>query len=309
MDNSKNNFDLANKIGPLLAPEWPISPKYIIMKQFFFPLLIGFAPSAISAQTMSCCVASATESFARLASDKVFVMSHSEPQPFRFDSRQGKEFQFKASDGSEAYGWEIKSTTQSDNYLLVIHEWWGLNDYIKQESETMWKDLGNINVIAVDLYDHKVAANSQDAAKLVQAVTTQRAEAILRGAIAYAGTKAKIYTVGWCFGGGWSLQASLLAGAQAAGCVMYYGMPEKDLDKLKRLHADVLGIFANKDNFITPKIVDEFAERMNAAGKKLTLKRYDAVHAFANPSNPNFDKAAREDAYGNMLSFIRARIK
>ena len=309
MDNSKNNFDLANKMGPLLAPEWPISPKYIIMKQFFFPLLIGFAPSAISAQTMSCCVASATESFARLASDKVFVMSHSEPQPFRFDSRQGKEFQFKASDGSEAYGWEIKSTTKSDNYLLVIHEWWGLNDYIKQESETMWKDLGNINVIAVDLYDHKVAANSQDAAKLVQAVTTQRAEAILRGAIAYAGTKAKIYTVGWCFGGGWSMQSALLAGKQSKACVMYYGMPEEKIEKLKTLNAPILFVWPEQDQWINKAMVSKFEVNMKASKKSLEVKSYNADHAFANPSNPKYNKEFADDAFKNAIAFIKTHLK
>jgi carboxymethylenebutenolidase len=143
----------------------------------------------------------------------------------------------------------------------------------------------------------------------MQEANTARVEMIIKGAITYAGAKAKIYTIGWCFGGGWSLQASLLAGNQAAGCVMYYGMPEKDVDKLTALHADVLGLFANKDQWINPKIVDEFAESMKKAGKKLIVKKYDADHAFANPSNPSFDKDAKTDAYKNAIGFLKERMK
>lgn len=264
---------------------------------------------ALRAQkTMNCCSPSATEAFAQMVSDKKFVQGHMEPLPFSFRSENGTAITFKAADGTDAYGWEIKSKTPTNNYLIVVHEWWGLNDYIKQESETLWKDIGNVNVIAIDLYDKKIATTREDAVKYVQAVTTERATAIIKGVIAYAGPDAKIYTIGWCFGGGWSLQATLLAGNQAAGCVMYYGMPEKDIDKLKTLHADVLGIFGNKDQGINAKIVDEFAANMDKAGKKLILKRYDAGHAFANPSNPSFDKEAKEDAYKNVLAFFKSRV-
>ena len=279
------------------------------MKKLIVYLLLLSSSIALQAQKMSCCAPSATEAFSQLSSDKKFVSSHNEPLPFIFQSENGKPITFKASDGSDAFGWEIKSKTPTHNYLIVVHEWWGLNDYIKQESENLWKDLGNINVIAIDLYDKKVATTREDAVKYVQAVTTDRAVAIIKGSIAYAGPEAKIFTIGWCFGGGWSLQASLLAGKQASGCVMYYGMPEKDLDKLKTLQSDVLGIFGNKDQFINTKLVDEFADNMNKAGKKLILKRYNADHAFANPSNPSFDKDAKEDAYKNVLSFLKPRIK
>jgi carboxymethylenebutenolidase len=265
--------------------------------------------SAEAQQKMSCCSPSATDAFAQLASDQTFVKSHPEPLPFTFQSDNGKDIIFKAADGSDAYGWEIKSKTPSNNYIFVIHEWWGLNDYIKKESEGLWETLGNANIIALDLYDKKVATTREDAAKYMQTVTNERASAIIKGAIAYAGSQAKIYTIGWCFGGGWSLQASLLAGDQAGGCVMYYGMPEKDVEKLRSLHADVLGIFGNKDQYINTKLVDDFAANMNKAGKKLILKRYEADHGFANPSNPSFDKSSRADAWRNTIEFFQARVK
>ena len=279
------------------------------MKKLLIFLSLFWASATLAQQKMSCCSPSATESFAQLASDPLFVMSHPLPLPFTFQSENGAPITFKAPDGSEAYGWEIKSKTPTRNYLLVVHEWWGLNDYIKQESEKLRNDLGNVNVIAVDLYDRKVASTREDAAKYVQALTTDRAKAILQGAIAYAGPDARIFSIGWCFGGGWSLQASLLAGTEAGGCVMYYGMPEKDPARLKDLHADVLAIFANKDQYITPKLADEFSANMEKAGKKLILKRYDAEHGFSNPSNPIFDKAATEDAYKAVLAFLKPRIK
>lgn len=280
------------------------------MKKYILLVVAAFIYLSITAQQkMSCCAASATDVFSQLGSDKKFTMSHNNPLPFTYQSENGKAIIYKASDGTDAYGWEIKSKSPSNNFVFVIHEWWGLNDYIKKESEQIWNDLGNVNVIALDLYDKKVAGNREDAAKYMQAVSSDRAQAIIKGAIAYAGKSAKIYTIGWCFGGGWSLQTSLLAGNQAAGCVMYYGMPEKDVEKLKALHADVLGIFGNKDQWINPKVVDEFAENMKKADKKLIVKRYEADHAFANPSNPVFDKEAMEDAYKNALAFLKERIK
>jgi carboxymethylenebutenolidase len=281
-----------------------------IMKNWLLCFVVLLLVSQSNAQQkMSCCAASATESFAQLASDKVFISSHPVPVPFLFKSEDGKPITFKGADGSECYGWEIKSKTPTHNYIFVIHEWWGLNDYIKKESETLYNDIGHVNVIALDLYDGKVASTREDAGKYMQEAKADRIETIIKAAIAYAGPNSKIYTIGWCFGGSWSLQSSLLAGNQAAGCVMYYGMPEKDVDKLKTLHADVLGIFANKDQWINPKVVDEFAETMRKADKQLVVKRYEADHGFANPSNPVYDKTDQEDAYKNTLAFFKARIK
>jgi carboxymethylenebutenolidase len=103
-------------------------------------------------------------------------------------------------------------------------------------------DLG-INVIALDLYDNKIAATPDDARKLVQSVKTERAVNIIKGAYNYVGNKAKVFTIGWCFGGGWSLQTALLGGSNVAGCVCIMACPEKDVTKLKTLHCDVIGFF------------------------------------------------------------------
>ena len=233
---------------------------------------------------------------------------HESPLPFTLQNKAGKKVTYKTPDGKTATAYEIKAPKATDNYLFVIHEWWGLNDYIMQESERLYREVGNVNVLALDLYDGKVAQNSEEAMKYVKAVDNERAKAIIQGAINYVGKDADIATIGWCFGGGWSLQAGLLAGEQAEAVVMYYGMPERNVERLKQLDAPVLGIFAEQDQSITPEIVRDFEQKMKEAGKEVTIKMYDAVHAFANPSNPKYDKQAAEDAHKLAVAFIKKHL-
>lgn len=258
---------------------------------------------------VACCYPSATQRFAMLASDKKFIASHPNPKPFHFQSNIGKAITYATADGTTAGAYELKAKTPTNNYLIVVHEYFGLNDYIKQISEKLYNDLSNVNVIALDLYDGKVATTREDAGKYMQAVKEDRAQAIIKGAIAYAGPKARIATIGWCFGGGWSLQSTLDAGKQAIGCVMYYGMPEQDVNKLKTLNTDVLGLFANQDQWINPKVVSKFEEDMKAAGKKLTVYQYDANHGFSNPSSPAYNNDATKDAYVHTIEFLKPRLK
>jgi len=279
--------------------------KLLILSVLTFSAALAFSQSKV----VCCSKVSATQRFAMLAADKKFVMSHPVPMKYHFQSSIGKSINYKTSDGKEARAYEFKAKRPTENYLLVIHEYWGLNDFVKKESEKIYTELGDVNVIDLDLYDGQVATTREDAGKLMQAVKEDRAKAIISGAITYVGPHAHIATLGWCFGGGWSLQASLLAGKQAAGCVMYYGMPDQDVNRLKTLHCDVLGNFANKDQWINPKVVAKFEEDMKAAGKKLYVHRYDADHAFANPSNPLYNSAATKDAYAHTLEFLKARLK
>lgn len=280
------------------------------MKKLSLLTLICFCCAfAFGQNKMACCKQSSTQKFALLASDKKFVMAHANPRAYHFQSTIGKSITYKTPDGKEAGAFELKAKKTTNNWLLVVHEWWGLNDFVKHESEKIYNDLGDVNVLDLDLYDGKVATTREDAGKYMQAVKDDRAEAIIKGAIAYVGPHARIATIGWCFGGGWSLQTALMAGKQDVACVMYYGMPEQDINKLKTLHADVLGNFANKDGWINPKVVAKFAADMKAAGKKLYLHQYDADHGFANPSNPIYDSAATKDAYANTIAYLKPRLR
>jgi len=273
-------------------------------------LLLSSATITFAQSKMACCAnPSATKQFAMLASDKKFVMSHPVPLKYHFQSTIGKAITYNTPDGKTANAFFFKAKHHTNNYLLVVHEWWGLNDWIKKESETLYNNLGDVNVIDLDLYDGQVATTREDAGKFMQAVKEDRAQAIIKGAIEYAGPKARIATIGWCFGGGWSLQTALLAGKQSIACVMYYGMPEQDVNKLKTLNCDVLGNFAAKDGWINPKVVAKFQDDMKTAGKNLTAHEFDADHGFANPSNPIYNSQATTEAYGYTLAFLKPRLR
>lgn len=267
-------------------------------------------PSLLSPECyVSCFNGDIREQFRQEAGTMAFAAMHETPRYYQLENPTGKNIHFTAADGSTAMGYEIKSKTKSDKWVFVIQEWWGLNDYIKRESETLFRELDHVNVIALDLYDGKVAATPDSAMKLVRAAQTDRLENIIKGAIAYAGKDARIYTIGWCFGGMWSLQASILAGKQAAGCVMYYGRPENNIEKLKNLNCDVIGFFGNQDRSPSPELVTKFESDMQAAGKKLTAHKYEANHGFANPSNPSFNKAATEDAHAKAIAFLKQHME
>ncbi len=245
-----------------------------------------------------------------MASNRAFQRSHKLPKPYHHVSKAGGEMiSFSTPDGQSANAYYIKAAKPSQYTLFVFQEWWGLNDHIKREAEHFYTDLGNVNVLAIDMYDGKVATTREEAGKYMGGANPLRLENIIKGAIAYAGPQAKIATVGWCFGGGLSLKASILAGSQAAACVMYYGMPVKDVDQLKTLNTDVLGLFAGREKFISPAIVAEFEANMKLAGKGIQVKSFDAEHAFANPSNPAFDKAATEEAWGMAINYFKTRLK
>ena len=276
-----------------------------ILTAFFF--IAGF--TAVAQEKITCCTpVGATEEYALNASDKTFKMMHPDPLPFVYASEKGKDITYKTTDDTDAHAFEIKADKNTNYYLFVVHEWYGLNDYIKQEAEKLSNELG-VNVIALDLYDNKVAANRDDAGKYMQMVKTERAISIIRGAYGYIGANAKVFTIGWCFGGGWSLQTAIEGGKQVVGCMMYYGQPEKNVDRLKTLNCDVIGFFGNQDQWPSPAVVDQFEKDAQAAGIKLIVNRYEANHGFANPSNPSFNPEAKEDAHKKVLAFVKERMK
>ncbi len=256
-----------------------------------------------------CCQLETLGDYHLLGGAADFVRAHAEPLPFTFVSQEGGTMMtFDAPDGKKANGFLIKSKKKSKKWLFVYQEWWGLNDYVKKQAETFYTDLaGEVNVLALDMYDGKVATQREDAGKYMSEAKPERLENIMRGALGYVGKKAKIASVGWCFGGGLSLKSALTSGKQAVGCIMYYGMPEKDVEKLKTLQTDVLGFFAGKEKWINKEVVAEFDKNMKTAGKSLTFKIFDNEHAFANPSNPNFDKTASEEAYKMALDYLKKK--
>jgi carboxymethylenebutenolidase len=190
--------------------------------------------------------------------------------------------------------------------IVVIHEWWGLNGNIEHWADrlagTGWAAL------AVDLYSGKVATTPDEAMAAMKAVDQEKAKATITAAFDFLakdsriGAKKKV-VMGWCFGGGWSLQTAL-AHPELDGAIIYYGQLETDPAKLGAIKGQVLGVFGNKDKGIPPPKVDEFEAALKTAGVKAQIYRYDAEHAFANPSNPKYDEKSAADAWSHVLAFL-----
>ncbi|MES2690161.1 MAG: dienelactone hydrolase family protein, partial [Bacteroidota bacterium] len=255
----------------------------------------------------SCCTLNTGNANAMLAMNEDFAKQHAEPLAFKLEKPLGELIEMPAKDGKNAKAYFIRSKKKSNKYIFVFHEWWGLNDHIKRESEHLYNSFKNVNVIAIDLYDGGVAATREEAQKLAGGLEDARARAIIKAAFDYAGTNAEVATYGFCMGGAWSLQAALIGGNNVDACVMYYGMPEMDVEKLKTLQTDVLGIFAEKDNHINVETVKNFEAKMKEAGKDIVVYNYVAEHAFANPSNPQYNAEATKDAFIKASAYLSKR--
>lgn len=246
------------------------------------------------------------DDMAVFASDPAFQALHLSPLKINYQAR-GEMVKLKSADGQDASAYFLKAKKKSQKWLFVYQEWWGLNDHIKKEADKFYDDLGgDVNVLALDMYDGKVTSNPQEAGKIMQGVQESRLENIVKAAYAHAGSKAKVANVGWCFGGGWSLKSAILGGSNNVGSVMYYGMPVKDVEKLKTLNSDVLGLFAT-EQYISKEIIEQFAANMKTAGKDLEYKIFSGVHGFANPSNPKYDEALAKEAYGMALGYLKKK--
>ena len=274
------------------------------LKIFLVLILTGLL-FVSNAQNKSCCSTEKDMSFSKLSEQKEFRDIHQIPAAFTLKEALGKMITFNTKDGKNANGYFVESEKPTNKYIFVFHEWWGLNDYIKKESDEFKEKLGDVNILAIDLYDGNIAATREDAAKFMQSVNRERAINIISGAIDFAGKDAMVGTIGWCFGGGWSLQASIMLGKQGSACVVYYGIIKNTPDTFKELNAPVLGIFAEKDEWVNPEVYGNLEKNLKSAGKKITIKAFNADHAFANPSNTKFDEKATKEAKELTIKFLK----
>jgi carboxymethylenebutenolidase len=281
-----------------------------LMKQLFTIATAGMLLfSAMTSNAQSCCQKPTGKDMKALALNKSFKSAHAAPLPFNYVAEKGSMMQFEVPLGKDGSAFYVPADEQTDKVLIVVHEWWGLNDYIKKEAEKWQKLLGGkVAVYAVDLYDGQVATTPDEAGKLMGGLDAKRAQSILMSLVHKIGPGKSIATLGWCMGGSWSFAGTLEAGSRAAGCVMYYGFPEKDVNRIKGLNADVLYIYGTKDNFIKEPDVKQFGKQVTATGHKFTFQSYDAVHAFANPSNPNYDAKSAAAAQVLALKFLKEKL-
>jgi carboxymethylenebutenolidase len=192
--------------------------------------------------------------------------------------------------------------------VLLIHEWWGLNDQIRAMAAEL-ASLGYV-ALAVDLFGGEVATSPSEARSLTQNLDPDQARETLAGWIdwlkGHEATTGRVATIGWCFGGGWSLNASLANEVDAT--VIYYGRVPGDPAQLDGLDNPVLGHFGEQDGFITPEMARSFDQALDQVGVDHSIYLYDADHAFANPTGGAYDQADAQLAWQRTRDFLAQHI-
>ncbi len=197
--------------------------------------------------------------------------------------------------------------------VVVIHEWWGLNDFARAKADGFAKQ-GYV-ALAIDLYRGKSATDGDVAHQLMRGLPEDRALRDLKAAVAYLRSRpdveaARIGTVGWCMGGGWALNLAF-AEPTLAGAVIYYGHLITDPATIATLQVPLLGNFGGLDQGIPPSSVQEFEAVAKKDGKSVDFKIYpDAGHAFASSSDPKvFRPADTKDADARANAFFARVLK
>ena len=197
--------------------------------------------------------------------------------------------------------------------LVVIHEWWGLTDWVKEQARKLG-DLGYI-ALAVDLYRGKVTSDPEEAHELMRGLPQDRAVSDLKAAFAYLATRndvdrGHIGSIGWCMGGGLSLQLAIHE-PRLAACVVNYGALPTDPNDIQQIFAPVLGSFGEDDRGITPQDVNQFQKTMETMKRRIDVKIYSgAGHAFENSTNVNGYRAeAAADAWSRTVNFLSKTMK
>ncbi len=197
--------------------------------------------------------------------------------------------------------------------VIMIHEWWGLNDNIKEMARSLAAE-GYV-VLAVDLFEGKVAKDAAESREFTTRVRNNPQVAVqnMKSAVQFLKNQNnvdddKIASMGWCFGGGMSLQLAL--NEKLAATVIYYGSLETDKEKLKVIKWPVLGIFGEKDTSIPVESARQFDKALDELGIENEIYIYPNVgHAFANPSGANYAPEETKDAWEKTVDFLDKNLK
>ena len=197
--------------------------------------------------------------------------------------------------------------------VIMVHEWWGLNDNVRAMARRLAGE--GYRVLAVDLYGGEVASTPAEARQLV-GLAMDHADRITKNtsaAYAYLTNEAgapAVAVMGWCFGGGVSLQTVLALPQELDGAIIYYGRVEgTPRDRLAELDVPILGLFGGEDQGIPVEGVRQFEETLAELGKDAEIIVYeDAGHAFANPTGQNYVPDAAEDAWERTTAFLRENL-
>jgi carboxymethylenebutenolidase len=197
--------------------------------------------------------------------------------------------------------------------LVVIHEWWGLNDWVKQQADR-YAQLGYVT-LAIDLYRGQVATTPDQAHEIMRGVPEDRAKRDLLAATAYLRSlnivnAKRVGAIGWCMGGGYALDLAI-ADPKLKAAVINYGHLASDDATLKKIHAAILGIFGGQDRGIPVADVRRFETRLTALNKKVQIHIFpDAGHAFENSNNQQgYRKEDAEQAEQITEKFLAINLK
>jgi carboxymethylenebutenolidase len=226
----------------------------------------------------------------------------------------GVDVAYGEMDGMPIIGYLARPADTRRTYpgLIVIHEWWGLNDNIQQMTERLAGE-GYV-ALAVDLFgstaDTPEAARSQ---VMAASEHPERLEDNLRQAFHYLQTEQnapRIASIGWCFGGSWSLRTALLLPDELDAAVIYYGgQLETDPEVLAPLTMPILGIFGELDTNPPVETVQAFEAALNQLGKEVEIHIYEnADHAFANSSGTRYNPEAAEAAWEQTTAFLERHL-
>jgi carboxymethylenebutenolidase len=231
----------------------------------------------------------------------------------RADAPKTQMVQFSAPDGMVSAFLATPSTRGKHPALVVIHEWWGLTDWVKGETEKL-AEQGYV-ALAVDLYRGKVTNDPMEAHELMRGLPDDRALNDLEAAYNYLAARKdvernRIGSVGWCMGGGFSLQLAIHE-PRLAACVVNYGALPTNAAELRQIRAPLLGSFGGLDRGITPDDVHAFEKTMKSLDKSVDVKIYaDAGHAFENSTNKTgYRPADAADAWQRTTAFLRKTLK
>jgi len=226
----------------------------------------------------------------------------------------GETVVYHTAAGQQIEGWLSRPDNATGDLpaLIVIHEWWGLNDNVRRAAERLAGE-GYIT-LAVDLHRGNKAATPKEAMQMSRTLSADKSAAVanLGDAIAYLKTQvgvAKVGVMGWCQGGNWSLQTALNFPADIDAAVVYYGRVSADPEELAVLDMPVLGVFAGNDFIVPPKMAYSFAASMAGMKKDLEFYMYrDVDHAFSNPSGEAYNAEAAADAWVHTTAFLQRNL-
>jgi carboxymethylenebutenolidase len=196
--------------------------------------------------------------------------------------------------------------------IIMIHEWWGLNDNVRAMAERLAGE-GYI-VLAIDMFGGETASSPEVARQLMLRVVEnpQSASTNIEQAYAFVNDVAgapRIASLGWCFGGGWSLNTAMLFPKDLDAAVIYYGQVTNDEEKLRPINAPILGFFGDADRGISVESVDGFKQALERLRMPHEIHVYPgAGHAFANPTGNNYKPEFAEDAWQKTLTFLQQNL-